>query len=303
VLVDQCLAVSPATRPPCNALNACEMIRGEITRSCAMLGSGTDQPAFCKPYLAGATFVPPAKVVAHPGFDCAKATTPVEQTICANQDMADADRRMTEQFAARLKATADAAALRQEQRAFLQDRARCADDEPGHPADERKRLVGSCIYDLTAGRSDELTPGDRAAWAVFADGKLPDRTCSLRFGHDGSDAVELERHAGDAPVLRFTEFVFRFASLLKATDKASFEVDGTEFPATVTIPPGSDDLPTIAAAVDDRSALLHALASGRMLRVKRNGKVVFRAPLASFSEADAQTRQACGLPARPVSAP
>lgn len=46
--VDQCLEVSPATRPPCNADNPCQMIRDEISRGCAMLGS--DAPAYCSDY-------------------------------------------------------------------------------------------------------------------------------------------------------------------------------------------------------------------------------------------------------------
>jgi hypothetical protein len=37
-LVEQCLAVSPATRPPCNAANSCAMMRNEIARGCALLG-------------------------------------------------------------------------------------------------------------------------------------------------------------------------------------------------------------------------------------------------------------------------
>ena len=46
--VDQCLEVSPATRPPCNADNTCQMMWDEITRGCAMLGS--DKPEFCADY-------------------------------------------------------------------------------------------------------------------------------------------------------------------------------------------------------------------------------------------------------------
>jgi hypothetical protein len=48
-LVSQCLAVSPATHPPCNASNSCVLIIDEIKRSCAMLGSGA-APAFCNEY-------------------------------------------------------------------------------------------------------------------------------------------------------------------------------------------------------------------------------------------------------------
>ena len=46
-LVQRCIAVSPATRPPCNAANPCEMIQGEIDRSCAMYGPEETKPAEC----------------------------------------------------------------------------------------------------------------------------------------------------------------------------------------------------------------------------------------------------------------
>ncbi len=43
-LVEHCLNVSPATHPPCNAQNTCDLIRSEIERGCAMLD---DKPEFC----------------------------------------------------------------------------------------------------------------------------------------------------------------------------------------------------------------------------------------------------------------
>ena len=49
VLVDQCLAISPATRPPCNAQNSCDMIRDEIRRGCGF-GDAADNPEFCSEY-------------------------------------------------------------------------------------------------------------------------------------------------------------------------------------------------------------------------------------------------------------
>jgi hypothetical protein len=45
-LVRRCLNVSPATHPPCNAANSCDMIQGEIDRSCAMFGD--DKPSDCR---------------------------------------------------------------------------------------------------------------------------------------------------------------------------------------------------------------------------------------------------------------
>ena len=46
-LVDRCIAVSPATHPPCNVANPCEMIQGEIDRSCEMYAPGEAKPAEC----------------------------------------------------------------------------------------------------------------------------------------------------------------------------------------------------------------------------------------------------------------
>ncbi|PQZ76327.1 MULTISPECIES: hypothetical protein [unclassified Brevundimonas] len=46
-LVERCIAVSPATRPPCNSANPCDMIQGEIDRSCAMYGADEAKPKEC----------------------------------------------------------------------------------------------------------------------------------------------------------------------------------------------------------------------------------------------------------------
>lgn len=47
-LVNECLQVSPATHPPCNAQNACSLIVDEIKRGCALIGEGA--PGFCAEY-------------------------------------------------------------------------------------------------------------------------------------------------------------------------------------------------------------------------------------------------------------
>ena len=47
-LVNECLEVSPATHPPCNAQNSCALIVSEIKRSCALIGHGA--PDFCRQY-------------------------------------------------------------------------------------------------------------------------------------------------------------------------------------------------------------------------------------------------------------
>lgn len=50
LLVDQCLAISPATRPPCHVQNSCDMIRDEIRRGCGF-GDAASNPEFCGDYL------------------------------------------------------------------------------------------------------------------------------------------------------------------------------------------------------------------------------------------------------------
>ena len=46
-LVDRCIAVSPATRPPCHVSNPCALIQDEIERSCEMYTPGETKPAEC----------------------------------------------------------------------------------------------------------------------------------------------------------------------------------------------------------------------------------------------------------------
>ncbi|AWN37256.1 hypothetical protein [Methylobacterium radiodurans] len=47
-LVARCVAVSPATRPPCNASNPCALIEEEIARGCDDLDE--EAPDFCLAY-------------------------------------------------------------------------------------------------------------------------------------------------------------------------------------------------------------------------------------------------------------
>ena len=45
-LVERCIMVSPATRPPCNVANTCETIQGEIDRGCSFF-EPDEKPAEC----------------------------------------------------------------------------------------------------------------------------------------------------------------------------------------------------------------------------------------------------------------
>jgi hypothetical protein len=52
LLVKQCTSVSPATRPPCNAANSCELINSEVERGCGLLSDDPNAPDFCHFNLA-----------------------------------------------------------------------------------------------------------------------------------------------------------------------------------------------------------------------------------------------------------
>jgi hypothetical protein len=47
MLVKQCINVSPATHPPCNASNSCYMIIEEIDRGCQLLGKDGNKLNYC----------------------------------------------------------------------------------------------------------------------------------------------------------------------------------------------------------------------------------------------------------------
>lgn len=46
-LVQQCVSVSPATHPPCNAANSCALVRAEVARSCRFLGNDANKTPAC----------------------------------------------------------------------------------------------------------------------------------------------------------------------------------------------------------------------------------------------------------------
>jgi hypothetical protein len=54
--VAQCIAISPATHPPCNDSNPCALIIDEIVRGCQLdfAANGTHGVKFCKRYLKSA---------------------------------------------------------------------------------------------------------------------------------------------------------------------------------------------------------------------------------------------------------
>ena len=284
VYVRECLAISTATHPPCNADNDCATIGGFIQDMCRRTPHA---PLWCKAYAGNPVPNPPPPMqVARPGFDCGKAATPVDREICAGGHdwIAEADRRMSELYVHLLAHAAKPAVLRAGQQAFLREREACAAPERGGPPGSLD--LADCIGELTHERVDELErlSGARKdpAWSAFAP------PCEASFGDDGWDKLEVLLQPGQTIYSWFDLHDL----VLRPGDAVAVAVDGTEYPARLK--PDEDGALT---AVSTDARLVDALRHGRMAWVKRNGKVILRAPLGSFPAAFADAKRMCARPA------
>lgn len=281
--VNQCLAITTATHPPCNADNACEVIGQHIQYMCAR---DPHAPIWCQAYRTTAVPNPPPPMprTAQPGFDCARASSPVDREICApgNDELAKDDRLMTQRYRRRLAQSPDPARLRAAQLAFLRDRERCGAPEPGRKSTDV--ALDHCVAVLTHYRIDALTRAWRDSSAWRADG--PPSPCEASFGDDGWDGIAV---APAAATVSFTWFDMREA-VLEPTDKVAFDVDGTVFPGRLEA--DGDGQPY--AVLADRQ-LIAAMAHANLLRVRRNGKVIFRADLGGFAASYAKALSCAGM--------
>jgi uncharacterized protein YecT (DUF1311 family) len=281
--VKECLAITTATHPPCNAANSCEVIGQHIQYMCAR---DPHAPVWCQAYKATAVPNPPPPMprTAQPGFDCAKASSPVDREICApgNDDLAKDDSRMTKLYSHALAQSQDPARLRAGQLAFLRDREQCGAREPGRKSSDI--ALDHCIAVLTHYRIDALQRLEQGDSAWSTDGPPP--LCDTSFGDDGWDGIAVGPAAGTV------SFVWSDMRtwVLKPTDKVDFDVDGTVFPGRIKA--DSDGQSDAFAA---SRQLIAAMVHGDLLRVKRNGKVIFRAELAGFPRPYARSLSCAGL--------
>ncbi len=92
-------------------------------------------------------------------FNCSKAVTRVEKTICASRVLSDLDERLAGAYGAALRSSDDPGSVKSGQRAWLKNvRDRCPAEASLKQAYE-KRLA-------------ELGPTDKAAWKIFRDMRL-----------------------------------------------------------------------------------------------------------------------------------
>jgi len=156
-LAGQCVAVSPATSPPCHVENSCDMIIGAIRHGCVFINDGAeyarpeaailkDQATeFCKDYLDIAGEVSPS-------FDCAKAASVAEKAICADNELSALDTALAAAFTSAVQTEAT---TRSEQRAWLKGR----DTKCGAPAAEAERKA--CLRALITQRIEDLRLGEQ----------------------------------------------------------------------------------------------------------------------------------------------
>lgn len=239
-----------------------------------------------------------------PSFDCRAAGTAVERLICSPGaglgELAGLDVRMAALYRAAL-ARAPApddgkGGLKAQQRRFLADRNACAADERGGPAGGE--VILSCVRQLMLARVAELARavGDNPAGGWFDD------ACEAWHGLEGEDRLRLAWSPEPEPEVPH-RLTYESDASSAADDGFAFEVDGRTFPAgrepigrgtRVT----SGDEATPAGVMPSGSApaggaLADAMAAGRLLRVLRNGKAIYRAELAGLPRSH-PARFACG---------
>lgn len=92
-------------------------------------------------------------------FNCSKAVTRVEKSICASLGLSDLDERLAGAYAAALRSSDDPGTVKSRQRAWLKNvRDRCPDE--------------ACLKEAYEKRLAELGPTGQAAWKLFRDPRL-----------------------------------------------------------------------------------------------------------------------------------
>ncbi|HJQ58475.1 MAG TPA: DUF3298 domain-containing protein [Vineibacter sp.] len=106
--------------------------------------------------LALAGLATDAAAQTSPSFDCSKATTAIEKTICADKDAAAADRAMADAYRRLLESLGNPAArthLQRDQMAWLTDRQRICGSPSGAAGG---RTMPLCLTELATARAERL---------------------------------------------------------------------------------------------------------------------------------------------------
>ena len=153
----------------------------------------------------------PAPVVADPSFDCGKASSQVERSICRSTTLAALDRRLATAYAAALSGgTDDPALVKQLQAGFLRERNKCATD--------------SCIADTYRARINQLKPGPAASGSCEAEIGRAAANALVRQCIDASPATHPPCNIANRCELIRDE-ITRGCGLMDAADRPAYCTD------------------------------------------------------------------------------
>lgn len=136
-----------------------------------------------------------------PSFDCARASSPDEQAICANPYLAQIDVLVSQAYGRFTPEFGDRRAIG---KALLNDRRACGADE-------------ACI--AAVGLNALETYGGRAAWvASYVDGVIGAKAAAFADGMPLDQDQPLPRAVGDCAITHITDLSTRFGEPLQGAD-------------------------------------------------------------------------------------
>ncbi len=124
-----------------------------------------------------------AQAATGPSFDCARAQSWDERTICGDRDLAALDRRVAEAFRRAMEAKpGDRERMQTEQRAWLRERRACEKPPSGTPQGCLRTSMASRASTLEAGLRPGLQPAPQQAQPVPAGPAVTPTNCTRPEG-------------------------------------------------------------------------------------------------------------------------
>ncbi len=160
-------------------------------------------------------------------YDCARATSAVERTICANPRLSRLDEELASAFASMLGVVANPAALRERQREWMRERDACADEHC------LERLYIRRVAGLRAG-TRPLAESRAAALGIYerrVDGAADPHAATLTIAAGSGDLVHVTGEAtwiGDAATGNVNTGTIDGMVRMQGNG-ARYELDGCQF--------------------------------------------------------------------------
>lgn len=123
------------------------------------------------------------------GFDCGKASTPIEKMICSDSQLSELDSLMTEAYGIAMKDSGDPDSLKAEQRSWLTaKRNRCPDVECLKQSYHER--IAQLLSTSATGRSQASAPGGRGVNPVSRD-MIDNATLKVAGVGEGESILEI----------------------------------------------------------------------------------------------------------------